>query len=94
MGPEVVIMSRRAWDELSAEDRSIFRAAARDSSRYMREQWRSREQQSRKQAVEAGVKVIDSVDRKPFEAATASLREQLRADARFGPLIQRIEAAR
>ena len=39
MGPEIVIMSRRAWDELSPEDRAIFRAAARESTRYMREQW-------------------------------------------------------
>ena len=52
MGPEIVIMSRRAWDELSAEDRAIFRAAARESSRYMREQWLNWEQRSRKQALE------------------------------------------
>ena len=46
MGPEIVIMSRRAWDELSPEDRTIFRGAARESTRYMREQWLSWEQQS------------------------------------------------
>jgi tripartite ATP-independent transporter DctP family solute receptor len=92
MGPEIVVMSRRAWDELSSEDRTIFRAAARDSSRYMREQWLSWEQRSRKQAVSAGVTVIDNVDRKAFEAATAPLRNEMRKDSRFAPLIQRIEA--
>jgi tripartite ATP-independent transporter DctP family solute receptor len=94
MGPEIVIMSRRAWDELTDEDRVIFRAAARESSRYMREQWLSWEQQSRKQAVNAGVTVVDKFDRKSFEAATGSLRDQFRADPRFGPLIKRIEAVR
>jgi tripartite ATP-independent transporter DctP family solute receptor len=92
MGPEIVIMSRRAWDELTDEDRTIFRAAARESSRYMREQWLNWEQRSRKQAVNAGVTVIDRFDRKAFEAATGSLRDAFRADPRFGPLIRRIEA--
>ena len=36
--------------------------------------------------------VIDKIDRKPFEAATAPLRDEMRADPRFGPLIKRIEA--
>jgi tripartite ATP-independent transporter DctP family solute receptor len=93
VSPEILIMSRRAWDELSAEDRTIFRDAARDSSRYMREQWLNWEQNSRKQATDAGVTVID-IDRKPFEAATAPLRDQMRADTRFGPLISRIESVR
>jgi tripartite ATP-independent transporter DctP family solute receptor len=92
MGPEIVIMSRRAWEEISPEERVIFRAAARDSTRYMREQWQSWEQRSRAQAVSAGVTVIESIDRKAFAAATAPLREEMRKDERFGPLIKRIEA--
>lgn len=91
MGPEIVIMSRRAWDELTAEDRIIFRAAARDSTRYMREQWLSWEQRSRKQAIAAGVTVTENIDRKAFAAATAPLRDEMRKDSRFGPLIKRIE---
>ena len=92
MGPEIVIMSRRAWDELTSEDRAIFRAAARDSTRFMREQWLSWEQRSRKQAMNAGVTVIDAIDRKAFAAATAPLRDEMRKDSRFGALIKRIEA--
>jgi tripartite ATP-independent transporter DctP family solute receptor len=92
MGPEIVIMSRRAWDELTDEDRAIFRAAARDSSRYMREQWLSWEERSRKHALGAGVTVIDTIDRKAFVAATAPLRDDMRKDSRFAPLIKRIEA--
>jgi tripartite ATP-independent transporter DctP family solute receptor len=92
MGPEVLVMSRRAWQELSDADRAVFRAAARDSSHYMRTQWQSWEEQSRKQAAEAGVTIIDKFDRKPFEDATRSLRNEMRADPRFGPLIGRILA--
>jgi tripartite ATP-independent transporter DctP family solute receptor len=93
MGPEVLVMSRRAWQELSETDRAIFRSAARDSSRHMREQWLNWEEQSRKQAAEAGVTIIDKLDRKPFEDATRPLRDEMRADPKFGPLIERIQAA-
>jgi len=92
MGPEVLVMSRRAWQELSEADRAIFRSAARDSSRQMREQWLSWEQRSRKQAAEGGATIIDNFDRKPFEDATRPLRDEMRADPKFGPLIGRILA--
>jgi tripartite ATP-independent transporter DctP family solute receptor len=92
MGPEIVIMSRRAWEELTVEDRAIFRTAARESSRYMREQWQRWEQQSRKRAVDAGVTITDKIDRKAFEAVTAPLRDDMRKDPKFGSLIRRIEA--
>jgi len=94
MGPEVLIMSPRAWADLSPEDRTIFRGAARESSKYMREQWLSWEERSQKQAVEAGVQVISSFDRKSFEDATRPLLEQSRADPKFGALIERIQAMR
>src|SRR5450631_1435109 len=85
MGPEVLVMSRRAWQELSDPDRATFREAARESSRYMRAQWQSWEEQSRKQAVEGGATIIEHIDRKPFEDATRPLRDEMRADPRFGP---------
>lgn len=92
MGPEVLVMSRRAWQELSEDDRKIFRDAARESSRYMRAQWLSWEDQSRKEAGGAGVTIIGNLDRKPFEAATEPLREEMHADPRFRSLIERIQA--
>jgi len=92
MGPEVLVMSQRAWQELSPEDRVIFRAATRESSMYMRVQWQRWEEQSRRQAEEAGVTVISTIERKPFEDATKPLRDGLRADPRFRSLIERIES--
>jgi len=94
MGPEILVMSRRAWQELSEADRVIFRTAARDSSRHMREQWLGWEERSKKQAAEGGSTIIDNFDRRPFEDATRPLRDEMRADPRFGPLIERIQAAR
>jgi tripartite ATP-independent transporter DctP family solute receptor len=94
MSPEVLIMSQRAWAELSSEDRIIFREAARKSSQYMREQWLERERRSEQQAIEAGVSVISKINRKPFEDATKPMRDAMRADPRYRSLIERIEAVR
>ena len=92
MGPEVLVMSRRAWADLSPEDRVIFRAAAKESAKYMRTQWQSWEEQSRRQALEGGVTVINDIDRKDFEEATKFLIDQARADPKLRPLIDRIRA--
>jgi tripartite ATP-independent transporter DctP family solute receptor len=94
MGAEVLVMSRRAWRELSDGDKAIFRTAARDSSKYMRQQWQSWEEDSKKQALAAGVTIIGDIDRKPFEDATKALRDEMRTDPKFGPLIDRIQAVR
>src|SRR5262245_16846153 len=94
MSPEVLIMSLRAWADLSAEDRMIFREAAKQSSQYMREQWLDWERRSQRQAIESGVTVVSNVNRKPFEDATKPLRDSMRADPRFRSLIERIEAVR
>jgi tripartite ATP-independent transporter DctP family solute receptor len=92
MGPEILVMSRRAWQELPDADRAILRTAARDSSRHMREQWLGWEQRSRKQAAEGGVTVVDHLDRTPFVDATRPLRDEMRADPKFRALIERIQA--
>src|SRR3954466_328631 len=39
MSPEVLVMSKKAWSDLPAEDRGIIREAAQRSSRFMREKW-------------------------------------------------------
>jgi TRAP-type C4-dicarboxylate transport system substrate-binding protein len=92
-GPSVLVMSRRIWDVLSPEDRTLFHDAARASATYMRGAWQSLEERSRKRAAESGVTIISEIDRRPFEDATKPLRDELRADPKLGPLIARIESA-
>jgi tripartite ATP-independent transporter DctP family solute receptor len=90
MNPEVLVMSQKAWASLSAEDQQIFREAALRSSRFMREKWRDLEERSRKQAEEAGVKVVSDFDRKPFEAAMAGIYARAQRDPAIARLIERI----
>jgi TRAP-type C4-dicarboxylate transport system substrate-binding protein len=83
-------MSARAWQSLSPQDRAIFRAAARESSLFMREQWKAWEERSRDQAQKAGNVIISDFDRKPFEAATAGIYGEALSDPKLRLLAERI----
>src|SRR5437868_14315081 len=89
MSPEVLVMSQKAWESLSAEDRKIFREAARKSSNFMHEKWRDLEDQSRRKAEAAGVTIITDFDRKPFEAAMAEIYAKAQRDPAATQLIER-----
>ena len=83
-------MSRPAWESLSAEDKEIFREAARKSSSFMRERWSQLEEQSRQQARAAGNAIIDSFDRKPFEDAMRVIYAKAVTDPDLRQLVERI----
>src|SRR5262252_382540 len=90
MGPEVLVMSPRAWESLSAEDQQILRDAARKSSVFMRELWSGLEERSRQQARAAGNTIIADFDRKPFEDAMNTIYEKTVSDPGLRQLIERI----
>ena len=90
MSPEVLVMSRTAWESLSSEDRVIFRDAARRSSQFMHEKWRDLELQSRRRAEAAGVTIVTDIDRKPFEAAMAEIYAKMQSDPALAELIDSI----
>jgi tripartite ATP-independent transporter DctP family solute receptor len=90
MGPEVLVVSPRAWESLSAEDQNIFRDAARKSSAYMRELWHGLEERSRQQARAAGNTIISEFERKPFEQAMNTIYAKTVTDPGLRQLIERI----
>jgi tripartite ATP-independent transporter DctP family solute receptor len=90
MSPEVLVMSQKAWQSLAAEDQKIFRESALRSSRFMREKWKDLEEQSRQRAEAAGVTIVKDFDRKPFEAAMATIYEKAQRDPATARLIERI----
>ena len=90
MSPEVLVMSLKAWQALSTEERRIFRESALRSSQFMREKWRDLEEQSRKQAESAGVIIVTEIDKKPFEAAMTGIYAKAQSNPAAAQLIQRI----
>ena len=88
--PEIVVMAAKAWDGLSAEDRLIFRQAARESASFMRARWIEYEREMRQLA--SSTAVVTEIDRKAFRDATAPVREKFLADPAMRDLARRIEA--
>ena len=90
MSPEVLVMSRKAWESLSADDRKLFRDAALQSNLFMRGKWKDLEQSSRRQAEAAGVTIVTDFDRNPFESAMAGIYAKAQRDPAAARLIERI----
>jgi tripartite ATP-independent transporter DctP family solute receptor len=90
MSPEVVVMSQKAWESLSAEDRTIFREAAIESGRFMHDKWKDLERQSRRRAETEGVTIVTDFDRTPFDAAMAGIYQKAQRDPAVAELIARI----
>jgi tripartite ATP-independent transporter DctP family solute receptor len=90
MSPEVLVMSRKAWESLSADEKKLFREAALQSNLFMREKWKDLEQHSRRQAEAAGVTIVTDFDRKPFETAMAGIYAKAQRDPAAAKLIERI----
>jgi tripartite ATP-independent transporter DctP family solute receptor len=90
MSPEVLVMSKKAWESLSAEERKLFRESAQQSSRFMREKWKELEQQSRRQAEAAGVTIVSDFDRKAFEGAMSGIYAKAQRSPGAAALIARI----
>jgi tripartite ATP-independent transporter DctP family solute receptor len=90
MSPEVLVMSRKAWDSLSPEDQVIFRAAAQESGAFMRQQWQAWEERARDQARRAGVTIVSEFDKRPFVDAMAGIYAKAMDDPRLRGLIDRI----
>jgi tripartite ATP-independent transporter DctP family solute receptor len=93
MSPEVLVMSRKAWDSLSAQDQATFREAAQESGRFMRQQWKSWEERSRQQAQQAGCVVVSDFDKRPFMDAMAEIYHKFVSDPRLKSLVDRIRQA-
>jgi tripartite ATP-independent transporter DctP family solute receptor len=78
--PEVIVMSKRTWDRLSAEDRELVRRAALESVAYQRALWDSMENEATKKAQEAGCAFVEIEDKSPFVKAMEPLYAKYAAE--------------
>ncbi len=77
--PDVLVMSRKIWDELSAEQKSWIEQAAAEANIFQRKAWRESEIINEKIARDAGVEFI-TVDRTPFMELSKPVYDAFPAD--------------
>lgn len=87
--PEPLVMSKKAWQALTAEQQALVKKFAREAQMEQRELWDKQVAESEQKLKAAGVEFIQ-VDRKPFYDATVAVREKYGAP--YAELIGRIEA--
>lgn len=90
MIPEILVFSKRTWNEMSAEDRALLTREARAAQLEQRKLWYEREADSLKKMKDAGVIVNDIPNKKAFQDAVRPVWEKYAAQHRA--LIERVLA--
>jgi tripartite ATP-independent transporter DctP family solute receptor len=78
--PEVLMVSRAAWDKLSDEDKKLIMQAARDTEKYQIEAWNKFEKEALNKLIAGGVVVTEVKDMKPWQEAAKPAIDKLGAD--------------
>jgi tripartite ATP-independent transporter DctP family solute receptor len=89
--PEILVMSKVAWDKLSPADQAAVKAAAREAQMDQRRLWDAAVADYTTKLKAEGVEFIE-MDNKPFFDATAPVRAKY--GAQFTELMKRIEAVK
>jgi tripartite ATP-independent transporter DctP family solute receptor len=87
--PEILVFSRRSWEALSEEDRTLIMKVAKEAQQEQRALWDEREQASMKKIVESGVEVITIADKTPFQEAVKPVWDKY--GDKWTELVQRIQ---
>jgi tripartite ATP-independent transporter DctP family solute receptor len=87
--PEILVMSKVAWDKLSADDQALVKKLGRQAQMDQRVLWDKSVEEYTGKLKAAGVEFI-AIDNKPFFEATAPVRAKYGAD--YADLLKRIQA--
>ena len=87
--PDVLLMSKRIWDELSEEEQGWLTLAVKESIEYQRDLWQAETEQSLEAVKSAGV-VVTYPDKASFRAAVEPMKEAY-TGTETGKLLDAIE---
>ncbi|OJF92320.1 TRAP transporter substrate-binding protein [Pararhizobium antarcticum] len=91
LNPEILVISKIAWDKLTPEDQTVVRQAAKDSVGKMRELWAAREKVSEEKVRAAGNTII-KVNKEEFSAAMKPVYDRFVTDPKMKALLEQVQA--
>lgn len=91
MSPEVLVMSKKAFDKLAPGDQAAVRAAARESVATMRGLWEAKEKQAEEKIRASGTQ-INKVEKQAFIDAMKPVYDKYVKDEKLKELVARIQA--
>ena len=83
--PEILVMSKKVWNELSAEDQALIMKVAKEAQREQRELWEAKEQESLDDDEGRTASIITEVspeEKQRFQDAMKPVYEKHAADLR------------
>lgn len=92
MSPGVLIFSKRIWEELSKDDQTALRGAAKDSVSTFRKLQDDAEISSRSIIEMSGIEIIADIDKKSFVDAMLPLYPIALENARVRAMVSRVQA--
>ncbi|MFC4671886.1 TRAP transporter substrate-binding protein [Seohaeicola nanhaiensis] len=90
--PEVLVMSKKTFDSLSAEDQAAVKEAASASNAVMQDLWNKREEASMEKVKAAGIEVVTDIDKTPFIEAMAPVYEKYVTSDKLKKMVEDIQA--
>src|SRR6202140_5475276 len=88
--PEVLVFSKKAWTQLSADDQSLIKKFAREAQLEERELWNKYQLQAMDKARAAGCQIIEIADKAPFQNAVKPVWDKY--GPKYQDAIKRIQA--
>jgi len=88
--PEVLLFSKRAWTNLSADDQNLLKKFVREAQFEERVLWNQYEQQAMEKAKAAGCQIVEIADKTPFQNAVKPVWDKY--GPKYQDMIKRIQA--
>jgi TRAP-type C4-dicarboxylate transport system substrate-binding protein len=88
--PEMLVMSRKVWDSLSAADQALIKKFSREAQLEERVLWNKYEKDAMDKAKAAGITITEIADKKPFQDAVKPVWDKY--GPKYADTIKRIQA--
>ena len=86
----MLVYSKTAWDQLSADDQALIKKVSRDAQMEARELWDKKEADAFERMKSGGIEIDHIADKKPFQDAVKPVWDKY--GAKFAELIKQIQA--
>jgi tripartite ATP-independent transporter DctP family solute receptor len=88
--PEMLVYSKAAWDQLSADDQALIKKLSRETQADARTLWNKTEGEAMDRMKAAGIEIIPIADKTPFRDAVKPVWDKY--GSKFAELIKQIQA--
>ncbi|MCB2099629.1 MAG: TRAP transporter substrate-binding protein [Rhodobacterales bacterium] len=94
MVPEVLVMSKKTWEKLSADEQKAVMESAKASVAAQRASWAAKEKVSEDKVRAAGSQIITDIDKGPFIEAMKPVYAKYVKSPKLKSLVERIQATK